>query len=315
MIKLYDSEIIDILPSHFRNDPDVQAMSYALKKMNQKILDYTKKIGVYCAIENLDEAILDLLATELRTHYYDMTLPVKIKREIIKNTLKWYSKAGTPAAIEELVTIVFGEGKVKEWFEYNGEPSYFKIEVTNIEVDEKKNKEFKRLLNQTKRTSAHLDAINYKFEDTIRNLIYYQNRIQMRSEFYPRYNIPYLKYNGTAKYNGSVRYSKYKSSERIELYPIKLEIKSEVKPRIIFLPEIQMKGIFQSPIKLEHKINYQKKFEINEKIETKIRIKQENVVLPRHEVKLKIGKHPNKYNGTVKYDGRSRYYVEKEEIL
>ena len=87
MIKLYDSEIIDILPSHFRNDPDVQAMSYALKKMNQKILDYTKKIGVYCAIENLDEAILDLLATELRTHYYDMTLPVKISARILHHCL------------------------------------------------------------------------------------------------------------------------------------------------------------------------------------------------------------------------------------
>lgn len=315
MIKLYDSEIIDILPSHFRNDPDVQAMSYALKRMNQKILDDTKKIGVYCAIENLDEAILDLLAIELRTHYYNMTLPIKIKREIIKNTLKWYSKAGTPAAIEELVTIVFGAGKVKEWFEYDGEPSYFKVEVTNIEVDEEKNKEFKRLLNQAKRISAHLDAINYKFEDVIRNLIYYKNTIQIKSEFYPRANIPYLKYDGTARYDGSVRYSKYKSNERIELYPIKLNMKSEVKPRIIFLPKIQMKSIFQVPIKAEHKISCQKKFAIDEKIETKISIKQENVVLPRYEIKLKIGKHPNKYDGTARYDGRSRYYVEKEENL
>lgn len=145
--------------------------------------------------------------------------------------------------------------------------------------------------------------------------ILYKNILKMRSEFYPRANIPYLKYDGTARYDGSVRYSKYKSSERIELYPIKLNIKSEVKPRIIFLPKIQMKSIFQVPIKVEHKISCQKKFAIDEKIETKIRIKQENVVLPRYEIKLKIGKHPNKYDGTARYDGRSRYYVEKEENL
>lgn len=145
--------------------------------------------------------------------------------------------------------------------------------------------------------------------------ILYKNILKMRSEFYPRANIPYLKYDGTARYDGSVRYSKYKSSERIELYPIKLNIKSEVKPRIIFLPKIQMKSIFQVPIKVEHKISCQKKFAIDEKIETKISIKQENVVLPRYEIKLKIGKHPNKYDGTVRYDGRSRYYVEREENL
>ena len=76
-----------------------------------------------------------------------------------------------------------------------------------------------------------------------------------------------------------------------------------------------MKYVFPPSIQLENKINYQKEVAIEEKIETRIRIKQENVVLPKYEVKLKIGKHPNKYNGTVKYDGRSRYYVEKEEIL
>lgn len=145
--------------------------------------------------------------------------------------------------------------------------------------------------------------------------ILYKNILKMKSEFYPRANIPYLRYDGTARYDGSVRYSKYKSNERIELYPIKLNIKSEVKPRIIFLPKIQMKSIFPVPIKVEHKISCQKKFAIDEKIETKISIKQENVVLPRYEIKLKIGKHPNKYDGTVRYDGRSRYYVEKEEIL
>ncbi len=145
--------------------------------------------------------------------------------------------------------------------------------------------------------------------------ILYKNILKMRSEFYPRANIEYLKYNGTAKYNGSVRYSKYKKKKKIELYPIQLLIKSEEKPRIFFYPQLQMKYVFPPSIQLENKINYQKEVAIEEKIETRIRIKQENVVLPKYEVKLKIGKHPNKYNGTVKYDGRSRYYVEKEEIL
>ncbi len=145
--------------------------------------------------------------------------------------------------------------------------------------------------------------------------VLYKNILKMRSEFYPRANIEYLKYNGTAKYNGSVRYSKYKTKKKIELYPIQLLIKSEEKPRIFFYPQLQMKHRFPSSIQIENKISYQKEVAIEEKIKTGITITKENVVLPKYEVKLKIGKHPNRYNGTVKYDGTSRYYVEKEEIL
>ena len=137
----------------------------------------------------------------------------------------------------------------------------------------------------------------------------------MRSEFYPRANIEYLKYNGTAKYNGSVRYSKYKTKKKIELYPIQLLIKSEEKPRIFFYPQLQMKYVFSPSIQLENKISYQKEVAIEEEIKMGIAITKENVILPKYEVKLKIGKHPNRYNGTVKYDGTSRYYVEREENL
>lgn len=145
--------------------------------------------------------------------------------------------------------------------------------------------------------------------------ILYKNILKMRSEFYPRANIEYLKYNGTAKYNGSVRYSKYKTKKKIELYPIQLLIKSEEKPRIFFYPQLQMKYVFSPSIQLENKISYQKEVAIEEEIKMGIAITKENVILPKYEVKLKIGKHPNRYNGTVKYDGTSRYYVEREENL
>ena len=141
------------------------------------------------------------------------------------------------------------------------------------------------------------------------------NSLELKNEFYPRANIEYLKYNGTAKYNGSVRYSKYKTKKKIELYPIQLLIKSEEKPRIFFYPQLQMKYVFSPSIQLENKISYQKEVAIEEEIKMGIAITKENVILPKYEVKLKIGKHPNRYNGTVKYDGTSRYYVEREENL
>ena len=216
----------------------------------------------------------------------------------------------TPFSLERLIKKIFN---IEAIITRNVAPYTFLTEFDY--KDEHLNiKAIRQLIEEYKEAHMAYSLLGYYNTKLITD-IKIVNSLELKNELYPRANIPYLKYNGTARYDGSVRYSKYKSSERIELYPIKLNIKSEVKPRIIFLPKIQMKSIFQVPIKVEHKISCQKKFAIDEKIETKISIKQENVVLPRYEIKLKIGKHPNKYDGTARYDGKSRYYVEKEEIL
>ncbi len=315
MISYYDGQLTDIMPSNITKQPEIQALSYALQQATQLLYRYNQRLYIYSKIEEQPEQIIDLLAAELRTQYYKSTLDLKTKRQLVKNTLIWYMTAGTPAAVEELVTTIYGKGKVTEWFEYGGKPYHFKIDVTNIEVDAEKNKEFKRLLNQIKRTSAHLDVICYKFEDMIRNLIYYKNIIQINSKFYPRFNVPYVQYNGLERYDGSVRYDRYKTKKRINLYPIKLLMKSEINPSIFFYSKLQMKNIFSVSVQTEHKIIYKNDFNINKKIKTKIKMTQENVVIPHYQMQLKIGKHPNRYDGSVRYNGQKQYYVEREEIL
>lgn len=141
------------------------------------------------------------------------------------------------------------------------------------------------------------------------------NNLKIRNEFYPRLNIPYLQYDGTAKYNGIYRYNKYKSSERIELYPIQLNLKSEIRPQIIFLPEIRLKNIFKAPIHTETKLIYKKDIPTQSKFETKLKIKKETVIMPKYKINLKIGKHLTKYSSVARYDGTKQYYVEKEEII
>lgn len=39
---------------------------------------------------------------------------------------------------------------------------------------------------------------------------------------------------------------------------------------------------------------------------------QENVVIPRYQMELKIGKHPNRYDGSIQYNGKKQYYIEVE---
>lgn len=164
MIDFYNGQIVDILPDSIRGDPVVTAISYAVSNMVKRIVQNADKSCIYAAVDVLDEDILDLLAVELRSQYYSSDLAIDKKRNIIKNTLSWYYKAGTPSAMLELVRIVFGpNSRVEEWWQYSGEPYMFKIVVDDQEhllTDEQWEK-MKQIIKYVKNTRSHLESIQY----------------------------------------------------------------------------------------------------------------------------------------------------------
>ena len=168
MINLYDSQISDVLPICIKNLPEVQSISYAISNMNKRLIDFSKKIALYNSIDLLDDCILDILAVELRTQYYDEDLDIEVKRKLIKNTLIWYMKAGTPSAVEELVKSVFGTGEVEEWFDFNGDPYTFRV-TTNAEMDPDGIEKFFKMINKVKNTRSHMDGLN-KYEALKKNI-------------------------------------------------------------------------------------------------------------------------------------------------
>lgn len=158
MIKLQDSQITQILPEHFSGDANVQALSFALGRAVQRLISYCGNISVFAVIDTSPDYVLDMLALELNTQYYDDSLATEAKRKLIKNTLVWYMSAGTPKAVEELIAAVFGEGEVAEWFEYGDEPYYFKI-TTNAIMTPEMNAMFSTMLERVKNTRSHIRAI------------------------------------------------------------------------------------------------------------------------------------------------------------
>ncbi len=158
MINFYDGEIADIMPGNLTRDPAVKAISYALQKGTQLLCQYSQLCHVYCSIETMPDKILDLMAQELRTQYYKDSLDINTKRALVRNTLIWYMTAGTPAAVEELIAVVFGEGRVVEWFEYDAKPYWFKVQ-TNALLTEDKIAYFPRMLWKVKNTRSHIHMI------------------------------------------------------------------------------------------------------------------------------------------------------------
>lgn len=158
MIKLCDAEIKDLLPGNLKSN-EVIAFSYALKKACGYVLDRVDRIELYTNIDKLPENILDYLALELRTQYYDEKLDITIKRELIKNTLPWYMKAGTAAAVRELLTTVIGSGSVEEWFDYGGNPFMFKI-TTNEQLTSENMEKFAAIIDNVKNARSQLEGFD-----------------------------------------------------------------------------------------------------------------------------------------------------------
>ena len=158
MIKFYDSNIINILPVSLAEKEKTQALGYALQRATQRLLEHCSSISVYAAIDLASESVLDLLAAELNTQYYDDQLSLEAKRNLVKNTMIWYMNAGTPAAVEELVSIVFGSGSVQEWWEYGDKPYYFKV-VTDSLLTPEMIEKFSSMIRRVKNTRSWLRAI------------------------------------------------------------------------------------------------------------------------------------------------------------
>lgn len=158
MISLFEGQITDILPAHMASDPEIIALSYAISNAERKFFDRINQSMVMLDVDSLPEAILDERAAELNTAYYDASLPVEKKRQLIKSTIRLYQKAGTPAAVREMIEHVFGSGEVLEWFNAGDEPGTFQILTTepiaqgNIDL-------LNRMLARVKNASSTLKAI------------------------------------------------------------------------------------------------------------------------------------------------------------
>lgn len=158
MISYYDGQLTDIMPGNITRKPEVKALSYALQQACRLLYRYSQKLYICSNLDGQPEEVIDLLASELRTQYYKSTMDLATKRRLVKNTLIWYMSAGTPEAVEELVAAVFGEGEVKEWFEYGDEPYYFEV-TTNADITLELYNFFSAMIRKVKNTRSHLRAM------------------------------------------------------------------------------------------------------------------------------------------------------------
>lgn len=158
MTDFKDGEIKHILPHWLSERNDVQAISYAIKQQIAALIAYSAYIYGYAFVDGAPEYIVDLMALELRVKYYFEGIDLETKRELVKNAMGITLKDGTKWAVERLLAIIYGGGEETEWYDYNGIPNHFRLDIEAIRTWD-----FEIILNildTVKRKTARLDGIN-----------------------------------------------------------------------------------------------------------------------------------------------------------
>ncbi|MCC8080182.1 MAG: phage tail protein I, partial [Oscillospiraceae bacterium] len=73
------------------------------------------------------ESVLDTLAKDFKIDWYDYDYTVDAKRALIKSSFAVHRKLGTKQAMVEALQCVYSNARVEEWFDYGGEPYYFRV--------------------------------------------------------------------------------------------------------------------------------------------------------------------------------------------
>ena len=139
------------------------------------------------AIDELDEATLDVLAYDLHVDWYDYSYPIEVKRRTIRDSIQVHRRLGTKYAVEKALGAVYPGTKVEEWFEYGGDPYKFRVVIGATEAGITADRQAAVLdrVRFYKNLRSHLEAISYQIEKRTAVKVAAVHAIGQRVEVYP----------------------------------------------------------------------------------------------------------------------------------
>lgn len=171
--------VLFTLPPALKGDTSTEALAEATAEVLTDRVVEIDRLRIISNIDNLEEALLDILAYDLKVDWYDYDYPVKAKRELIKNSVLAHKKLGTVYAVKLVLNSLYPNSELEEWFTYDGTPGCFRL---NVNVSDSANagavevystEEILRRIATVKRLSAHLEGVSYM----VRNAIVVDHRI------------------------------------------------------------------------------------------------------------------------------------------
>lgn len=119
--------ILSLLPRVLAEDNRMAALATAIARALLKHLNELEAEKIYTRIDDLPEAVLDILAYDFKIDWYDYDFPIEAKRNLIKSNYYVHRHLGTVGAVREAVQGIYPNSAVEEWFDYGGDAYHFRI--------------------------------------------------------------------------------------------------------------------------------------------------------------------------------------------
>lgn len=158
-MKLDTLEFLRLLPAFMRDDLAARGLAAGVDSIVPELSESVGRLTTWDRIGELSEDELDALAWELNILWYDKSANLDTKRDLVLNSDKVYQHLGTKWAVESVIQTYFGDGYIREWFEYGGEPGFFRVYSNNPTLNNEMLNEFLSILEKVKRYSSKLDGI------------------------------------------------------------------------------------------------------------------------------------------------------------
>ena len=156
--------LLRILPPALTHDPSIVALAEVSAEALAARLAEIDRVRVISNIDELDEAVLDILARDFKVDWWDPRYSIAEKRRTLKGSWRVHKTLGTKAAVETAIRAIYPETSVEEWFEYkDGKPYHFKlhIDLTGIRGDDIHPWSVLERVNYYKSLRSHLDRIEF----------------------------------------------------------------------------------------------------------------------------------------------------------
>lgn len=174
-MKIDKTDMIRLMPAWMGDDEADRSLASSMDQLFSAIGKRVKTPRVWDQLEQMTDEELDETAWELGIDWYNSSWDRIQKIATIKVAGTVIKKRGTKWAVEQLVQAAFGYGKISEWFEYGGEPFYFKI-VTSALLTQDGMKTFLGMIGKVKNVRSHLEKIEILRiinQDVVMGLVHY----------------------------------------------------------------------------------------------------------------------------------------------
>lgn len=161
--KLSAENMLRVLPDVLARDKKAYALAKAAAEAIEAVTAEIPAAQIYTAIDTLPEGLLDILAHDFKVDWWDGNYTLEQKRQTLKDSWRVHRMLGTPAAVELAISAIYPDTTVSEWFEYDGKPYHFRlnIDATYETVDQAKHQRVLERVEFYKNLRSVLDGVEY----------------------------------------------------------------------------------------------------------------------------------------------------------